>query len=56
MNPQACRCAAALPPEGALRLPWGGPAYMNPQACRCAAALPPEGALRLPWGGPAETP
>jgi hypothetical protein len=26
MNPQACRCAAALPPEGALRLPWGGPA------------------------------
>jgi hypothetical protein len=26
MNPQACRCAAALPPEEALRLPWGGPA------------------------------
>ncbi|WHZ10950.1 MAG: hypothetical protein OJF60_001389 [Burkholderiaceae bacterium] len=25
MNPHVCRNAAALPPEGAARLPWGGP-------------------------------
>ena len=26
MSPHVCRYATALPPEGALRLPWGGPA------------------------------
>jgi hypothetical protein len=26
MNPHVCHCVAALPPEGAARLPWGGPA------------------------------
>lgn len=26
MDPHVCRFAAALPPEGAARLPWGGPA------------------------------
>jgi hypothetical protein len=25
-NPYVCRCAAARPPEGAERLPRGGPA------------------------------
>ncbi|SDW43817.1 hypothetical protein SAMN05518669_101663 [Variovorax sp. YR634] len=26
MYPHVCRFAAALPPEGAAHLPWGGPA------------------------------
>ncbi len=26
MNPHVCRDAAALPPKGATRLPWDGPA------------------------------
>jgi hypothetical protein len=52
--------AAALPPEGAQRAAWDGPAprmerppTLAASLANSAAALPPQGAQRAAWDGPA---